>query len=101
MSTSRLSYKAEYDLMQQAVDAEKGVRSHIGSREAAMKFRLRLNQARQLDRKLNCETYEPGHALYGGSEFDELIFTVRQDTDEEWWVYLEKSMVPSTVEPIE
>jgi hypothetical protein len=101
MSSSRLSYKAEYDLMDQALKTEKGVRSHIGSREASMLYRLKLNKARQLDRKTNAEAYQPGHILHGGSEYDELVFTVREDTEGEWWVYLEKAMVPTLVEPIE
>lgn len=100
MSTSRLSYENEYKLMQQAVDAEKGVRTWIGTREAANTYRLKLNMARQLDRSLNKDVYPEGHRLHGGSEYDELVFVIREDTEGEWWVYLEKGMVPSVVEPI-
>jgi hypothetical protein len=79
----------------------KGVRTHIGSREAAMVYRLRLNQARALDRKLNAQAFAPGTKMHGGSEYDELVFTVRVDTEDEYWVYLEKALAPQHVEAIE
>ena len=101
MSKSRLTYRAEYELMDKAMKEKNGSRAHIGSREAAKTYRLRLNMARQLDRKLNREAYPEGHLLHGSSEYDELVFTVRDDTDDEWWVYLEKALAPSHVEAIE
>ena len=101
MSNSRLSYHSEFELMKKALAEDKGIRAPIGSREATMLYRLKLNKARALDRKLNKDIYEVGHILHGGSEFDELVFTVREDESGEWWVYLEKAMVPTHVEAIE
>ena len=101
MSSSRLSYEKEYEQMQAAIAAEKGTRIHIGSLEAAMTYRLRLNRARQLDRKLNADAYEPGMKMHNASIYDELVFTVRIDTADEYWVYLEKALAPTHVEAIE
>ena len=100
LSNSRLSYRDEYTLMQQAIDLPNGARAFIGTHGDAINYRLRLNKARQLDRNLNAQAYEPGHLLYGGSVFDELIITLREDTEGNWWVYLEKSKQPYS-EPIE
>jgi hypothetical protein len=101
MSNSRLSYQSEYELMDKAMKEGKGVRTHIGTREAAMTYRLRLNRARALDRKLNALAYPAGHKMHGGSEYDELVFTVREDTEGECWVYLEKALAPTHVEALE
>jgi hypothetical protein len=101
MSSSRLSYEKEYEQMEAAVAEEKGTRIHIGSREAAMTYRLRLNRARQLDRKLNADAYEPGMKMYNASIYDELVFTVRMDNNDEYWVYLEKALAPTHVEALE
>jgi hypothetical protein len=87
--------------MEQALATPKGIRTHIGSLEAAMKYRLRLNRARSLDRKLNEKAYPNGHKMHGGSEFDELVFIIRDDTEGDYWIYLEKSMAPTHVENIE
>ena len=101
MSKSRLAYRQEYDLMDTAMKTDKGSRTHIGSREAAKTYQLRLNMARQLDRKLNREAFPEGHLLHGASEYDELVFRIKIDTDDEWWVYLEKALAPTVVEAIE
>jgi len=101
MSNSRLSYEAEYALMDKALAETKGVRTPIGSRAAAMKYRLRLNQARALDRKLNAKAFAEGMKMHGASKYDELVFTVQEDTEEENWVYLEKALAPTHVEAIE
>ena len=101
MSNSRLSYAEEYILMEKAIKEEKGSRAFIGSREAAMTYRLRLNRARQLDRKLNAKAYAEGMKMHNASIFDELVFTVRIDEDGQHWVYLEKALAPQHVEAIE
>jgi len=101
MSTSRLSYQKEYDLMDKALAEEKGSRVHIGTRQAAMTYRLRLNRSRQLDRNFNAEAFPAGTKMHGASIYDEFVFTVRVDENEEWWVYLEKALAPSHVEAIE
>jgi hypothetical protein len=101
MSNSRLSYEDCYDLMTQALNTPLGSRAWIGSREAAYTYRLKLNKARALDRKLNAEAFPQGHKMHGGSEFDELMFKIRQDENGEFWVYLEKALAPTHVEAIE
>jgi hypothetical protein len=87
--------------MDSALKEAKGSRIHIGSRSAAMTYRLRLNRARQLDRNFNAKAFPEGVKMHGSSIYDEFVFTVRIDENEEWWVYLEKSLAPSHVEAIE
>jgi len=101
MSNSRLSYGKEYEQLDKAIETEKGTRVLIGSREAAMTYRLRLNRARQLDRKLNGKAFAEGMKMHNASIYDELVFTVKVDEDGQHWVYLERALTPSHVEAIE
>lgn len=104
MSNSRLSYTAEYDLMKRAVEAKTGVRTPFDSRAAAYTYRLRLNRARQLERRLNREAFPEGTKMHGASIYDELVFTVEVSdpgTESElFWVYLKKAFVPEHVEEL-
>jgi len=105
MSSSRLSYTAEYEFMNKALAEPKGVRTPFEDRAAAYTYRLRLNRARQLERKLNKDAFKPGTKMHGASIYDELIFTIKisdpNTEDQLFWVYLEKVMAPSHVEAIE
>mgnify|MGYP001344781380 CR=1 FL=1 len=105
MSSSRLSYSAEYDLMQKALAEPKGLRTPFEDRASAYTYRLRLNRARQLERKLNKEAFKPGTKMHGASIYDELIFTIQisdEGTDDQlFWVYLKKALAPTHVETIE
>jgi hypothetical protein len=102
LTNSRLAYRDCYELMDEALKHEQGARASMGSEGSAMGYRIRMNKARQLDREFNKKVYQdPGHALHGGSIYDELIFTVREDETGNWWVYLRKTIRPSVVEPIE
>src|SRR5262245_5120458 len=101
LTNSRLAYKREFDLMEGAMKERKGTRTLAGAYGDAMNLRLRMNKARALDRRLNALAFPEGHVLHGGSEFDELIFTIREDETEQWWVYLEKVAETQVVEPIE
>ena len=92
MSTtkSRLAYTDCFDFMDQAVADSKGIRVCVGAESnLAYTLRFRLNSARQIDRNENAKTYEEGHPLHGRSIYDRLVFRVKEDSDGEWWVYLE------------
>lgn len=101
LTNSRLAYRDCYEFMEEALKQDIGARASMGTFSDAIAYRNRLNKARQIDRNNNAQTYEPGHVLHGGSRFDELIFTTREDTTGNFWVYAHKTIKPSVVEPIE
>jgi hypothetical protein len=88
---SRLAYNAEYDLLDQALESERGVQRIFKGweegRGAAMYFRTRLHSARELDRKDNRSIYSLGDPMYGQTLYAQL--TVRApyyDKDRDAWV---------------
>src|SRR5215471_10871580 len=101
LTNSRLAYKREFDLMDGALKEAKGARTRAGAHGDAMHLRMRMNKARTLDRKLNAKTYPETHILHGGSTYDELVFTIKQDDEDQWWVYMEKIAETQVVEPLE
>ena len=88
VSTSRLAYTDCYKVLDQALTDEVGARVRMSDMDKANYLRMRLNQARSIDRKDNCQLYDEDHPLYGRSVYDVLIFRLRQ-IDDEAWVYVE------------
>lgn len=90
-STSRLAYEDCFSYFEAALTDEKGVRLLMAKPSDAFQLRVRMNAARVLDRQANAETYEPGHALFGRSEFDQvMVRLVVAPGSEETWVYIER-----------
>lgn len=92
MSNSRLAYSDCYELMEKALEDPKGIRIKFVSEEDAWLFRLRLHNARKIDRKENEENFEKGHMMYGKSPYDGLIMRLRQveNGSGAWWLRVEK-----------
>lgn len=110
MSTSRLAYSDCYELMEKAIVDQKGIRIKFASFDDAFHYRLRLHNARKIDRNDNFHTYEEGHKMHGKSPYDQLVMrieTVGQNGKEGCWLKLEKLSIEglhieslSTVVPI-
>lgn len=100
ISNSRLSYSDCFTLLDGALADPKGARVCIGEYGQAIFFRMRVNQARAIDRKDNKEIYsEVDHPLHGRSIYDPILTRVLEDTDGQWWVYAIKTELdPSRVE---
>lgn len=99
-STSRLSYQDAYDILDRAVANEKGIRVHVPDFGAGNNLRLRLHQARKIDREDNRDTYPEDHKLHGRSVYDPLVARLKQGHGK-WWLYLEKMSAESlTIEPL-
>lgn len=81
-STSRLAYQDCFELMDQALEAPRGIRFPVSSRGIANHFRVRLHTARDINRKDNKDEYEKGHALWGCSAYDELTVQIRTIGDQ-------------------
>ena len=94
LSDSRLSYTDCYEAMDRALEDEKGIRVVVEDNNAATYYRMRLHQARKIDRRHNKSVYEPGDKLYGHSVYDVLIFRIREDIEGAWWVYMEQVTMP-------
>lgn len=96
VSSSRLSYDDCFTLFEKALDDTKGARYQIpgGEYGATQYFRMRMHQARALDRRDNKDTYEKGHNLYGRSIYDTLVIQLKQDDEGLWWVYVSHTEIP-------
>lgn len=99
-STSRLSYSDCYDILDQAVANTQGIRVQVPDLGAGNNLRLRLHQARKLDREDNKETYPEGHKLHGRSIYDPLVNRLKEIRGK-WWLYIEKMSAESLIiEPL-
>ena len=85
ISVSRLAYEDCYKVMDAALEDAIGARVKFIDHGTAMFFRMRLHQARKIDRKDNMQLYEEDHPLYGRSAYDKLAARVIDA-----WVYVEK-----------
>ena len=93
ISNSHLSYGDCYDVMDQALADAHGVRVAQPDMNSSTFFRMRLHQARTIERRRNCQVYKEGEALYNTSKYDPLVVRIRQSEDDQFWVYIEKSAV--------
>ena len=55
---------------------------------------LPLPNYRVLDREANARLYPEGHKMYGMSIYDNLYRTIEQDTENNFWVYAQKRILP-------
>jgi hypothetical protein len=85
-----MNYEEEYKVMDRALKAEGTVRIGFQERPQARHFRFRLNKARQLDRDYNGKRYATDHPMHQQSEYDALVFRLREDR-EMYWVYADRS----------
>jgi hypothetical protein len=79
--------------MEKAIEDQKGIRVKFATEQDAWLYRLRLHNARKIDRKENEEIYEKGHAMHGRSVYDALIMRLRQASNNgkgAWWLRIEK-----------
>lgn len=96
VSSSRLSYSDCFTLFDKAHADVKGARFQVNGGDSysdAWYFRLRMHQARAIDRKDNKEIYEIGDPLYGRSIFDPLQIQIKADTERKWWIYVKHTEI--------
>lgn len=86
-----MAYTDCYDLLDKAIEDPRGIRVEMKNVDAATFFRMRIHQARAIDRKANAQTYEPGQPLHNASTYDKLAIRIRKMHDK-WWLYIEKYM---------
>mgnify|MGYP001604604296 CR=1 FL=1 len=99
-SQSRLSYSDCYEVLDKAIANQKGIRVQVDDFGAGNNYRLRLHQARAIDRKDNRETFPEGHKLHGRSVYDQLVVRIKEIKGK-WWMYLERfSTANLNIEPL-
>ena len=91
LSESIAAYEDCFETFDRARQSAKGVRVLFDNKKAAGYFRIRMNQARVLDRREAMRQYERTDPRYGKSEFDKFrIKLVEADEkDGTWWVYVD------------
>jgi hypothetical protein len=97
LSTSRLAYTDCYDVFDAALQDTLGVRVKVGSYNEAVRLRVRLHYARNLEREENATLYQPGAPLYGRSIYDTLIVRIKEE-DSNHYVYVEQVKSPTEIE---
>src|SRR5947207_237563 len=90
MSNSRMAYTDCFDLLDKAIADARGIRIKFESIEQTRLFRLRLHNARKIDRKENFVTYGEGSPMAGRSIYDGLIMRIRKEAEDIWWLRVEK-----------
>jgi hypothetical protein len=99
LNESRLAYEDCYEVMDKALEAEDGVRVGFPNEEEAKYYQMRMNQARQLDRRFNGKRYATTHPMHQHSEYDALSFRIRSD-GKRYWIYAERKPARGAIEKI-
>src|SRR6267154_6029802 len=99
ISNSPLSYSDCYERMDVALADAKGCRFRINkptfdtAYAEATFLRMRMHQARKLDRDRNAKIYpDPSHPMHNGSMYDQLTLRIKS-VDGAVYLYMEKTMV--------
>lgn len=96
ISSSRGSYLDCYEIFDRAMDTKSGVKVPCKDHDAAMFLRMRLHQARAINRKDNKQVYDPDHPMFNASPYD--IFTVQlANEDGKFFVLLKRAAVPEGI----
>lgn len=89
ISDAKFAYNDCYAILDRAVEAKGGARVHVVDENAAIHLRMRLHQARKIDRRENRKVYPEDHPMHGSSAYDGLVVRIKL-IDGSAWVYVEK-----------
>lgn len=92
LSTSRHAYLDCLALLDKAMAEPRGIRAEVPTLAAATHLRMRIHQARAIDRNDNAKTYDPDHPLHGRSPYDILVVRI-EETPDRVWLYLDRQQV--------
>ena len=93
LSNSRLSYSDCFELLDRAIEEPRGIRLEVVDSNKAGYLRMRIHQARQIDRVENKKIYpDAEHYLHGRSVYDILVCRIEEGPDSVW-VWLDKLKV--------
>lgn len=95
------AYASELDAFERAKTSTKGIRIMFDTHQQARYYSNRLHYARKLDRQENTRALDPAHPLYGKSDHDCFVVSIKEDTEGKWWVYINKNeIIPGAVEEL-
>lgn len=97
LSNARLAYQDCFDIFDAALNDEKGARVEMPDVEQATFLRMRLHNARKIDRKDNTEVYSEGDPMYGQSIYDKLTVRIRE-VGGKIWLYVEQIALIGKIE---
>lgn len=101
LPNSRLSYLDCYAVWDKALEDPKGVRVRMDNMDQAIFFRMRMHNARKINRVDNAQIYDEDHKMYNASEYDKLAITLRQADEGRVWVYIRPFGINvETIEPL-
>ena len=91
LTDSLAAYEDCFQAFERAAKAPKGIRILFESKKTANYFRLRMNNARVLQRKEATRMYERSDPKWGKSEFDKYRIKIVEAAEQtgEWWVYID------------
>lgn len=98
-SISRLSYSDCFEALEKAIADPLGQRIRLRSENECNHLRMRIHQARSIDRKDNRSVYEADHPMYGRSIYDPLVLRIRH-IDEVWYLYLEQVRIKGQMQSL-
>lgn len=97
---SHLAYPDCIAAFDAALDNPVGVRVQMADQDACIRFRMRCNQVRVLQRQFNAKAFDKGHVMHNASAWDPIIVRIKED-DGRWYVYFEKvSVGMGAIEPL-
>lgn len=95
------AYTSELDAFERAAQSPRGIRIMFDTHQQARYYSNRLHYARKLDRQENTRVLELAHPLYGKSNHDGFVVSIKEDTEGKWWIYINKNeIIPGTVEEL-
>lgn len=102
LSTSRIAYTDCYTILDRAIGDPRGVRLRMDSLNSAIHLRMRLHQARKINRDDNAMTYseQRDHPMFACSIYDPLAIRILAVGDQHY-LYLEPYTIDEAIiEPL-
>jgi hypothetical protein len=90
LSDSISAYDDCFELFERAETDGKGARTLLATWSEAHMLRMRMNQARVLERRQSARAFEKTDPRHGKSAFDKWKVTIRESAEKEgYWLYVE------------
>ncbi len=99
LPTSLLSYTDCTELLDKALEDDRGIRYKLASYDEAWQMQTRIHYCRRLHRDENKVIYDEGHQLYGRSLYDPIVVRIKR-IENEFWIYLERRKIHGEVESL-
>lgn len=90
VSTSQAAYNDCYEVLDQAISDQKGIRVRMETYDKAIYFRLRCHTARRLNREFNSRAFPPDDPKHSTSQYDNLTLRIKTH-GENVYLYFERN----------